>query len=113
MFNPRSAIDNPFAYSYIEGDKGMFNAWWMYETIEFPSIANRLERGDSLLVEGKRYYVAGHNEENDFILVDDTVTPTYRRVLHNNSQTVVVCEPRCEIYRHGARLGYQGPEEIA
>lgn len=112
MFNKDSLIDNPTALSYIPGDKGMFNAWWMKETIEFPSFASRLERGDAILLDGIRWFVSGYTNEDDLILVNDTVAPTATRVLQNGSTPVTCSEERSNIARHGRRLGYTGSEEV-
>lgn len=112
MFNKDSAIDNPFSRSYTPGYEGPSDAWWMQETIDFPSIANRLERGDSVVVNGRRWYVSGYNSEDDYILVDDCDSPKRSIILANDTSPVTVREERCNIARHGRRLGYMGEEKV-
>ena len=93
---------------YKPGARGQFNAWWILEKIEYPSKANRLQRGDMVVRNGIYYVVVGWDREDDPILESDAGD----RSCIPSSAEVTIAATRSEIGAHGQRLGYSGSEVV-
>jgi len=111
MFNPNSSIDNPTRLAYKKDQKGMFNAWWMLEKIQFTAATDDLRDGDAIIFEGKEWYVKGWRSSGAHRnIINDQGNPTLETGVVTDR--VTISATRSEIFAHGKRLKYSGPENV-